>query len=189
MSLNSTLDRLEAVEASAAALGRDIGAALGTPQADPSLIGEYSAFYGGPEIVVGKTGWRLYYEDKRATLYQAIAIVKASGGAGGVFLLSLLLPAFGGSLVAFDAATQGDAEAYAARLRELYAKFDALGGKASGKAPEKLPEEQESTLGKLGAAVFKETKKEIESTQTTVRIVAFAAIGLAAVFALREIRR
>lgn len=190
MSLNSTLDRLDQVELSAASLGRDINAAVGTPQFN-DMVGPFTAFYVGVPSgpVAGKTGWRPFYEAERARLFQAIAIVKNSGGSAGVFLLSLLIPAFGGSLAAYDAAVQADVEAYAARLRELYEDFKRLGGDASGKAPEKLPEEQESTLGKLGAAAFKETKDKIESTQTTVRIAAFAAIAIAAVFALREIRR
>lgn len=193
MSLDSTLERLEAIEASAASLGRDLGVAVaGGSSVDPSQAATqliaWSKFYGGPEVETGVSGWRIFYEQRRSLLHQAIAAVKASGGKVPAVLLGLLFPGFGGSLVFLDQRTQGQAETYASRLRELYDDFKRLGGTATTPPPAKLPPESDSTLGKIGAAVFKETKEEIESLQTTGRILAFAALGVVGLYAVSQVR-
>lgn len=202
MSLNSTLDRLEEIEASAASLGRDIVAAftaLGV--VDPSdpirlkalndliaMSNAWTFYYAGPEEI-GKSGWRLYYENRRALLYKMIAVVKTAGGAAAAVVLGLIFPGFGGGLVELDVRTQAQAETYAARLRELYADFTRIGGAATTMAPPKKPTEDPSTLGKLGAALLQETAKQTKSALDTGRIIAFAALAIGAVYVVREVRK
>lgn len=203
MSLDSTFARLDEVEASAASLARDISAALtaiGTVDgSDPkksaafleliALGNAWGFFYAGPRDV-GKSGWREYYEARRALLLKAITIIRAAkdNTAAVVVLISWLLPGFTG-IAAFDLSTQSDIEEYAARLRELYADFARIGGTATAEAPKKPSVEDPKTLGKLGAALAQEAAKQTKSALDTGRIIAFAALAIGAVYVVREVRK